>query len=595
MKSLPPKGLQEATRRIAECFGQGNYAQLEAVAAAATRNHPGHGFFWKALGVALLVQGKDAAQAPLEKAAALLPHDGEVFANLGNFYQQQKRWPESRDCFERALRLLPNNPVFHTNYGNLLLEMGDAVGALAAHERAVELHPGFAEAHHNRAFALGRLPWNLDRALDAYATALRIQPAFAPAWDGYLFALNYHPAVPADQMRAAAEQYGQMLRARGDAVRRHANSAEPARRLCIGFVSGDLREHVVGRALSAILPHVDRSAFRLVAYHNSRVEDSLSGQLKARFDEWHAVAALDDGALASLIERDRIDILVDLAGHTQNNRLPVFARKPAPLQISWLGYYATTGLREIDYFIGDPVVMPADEEAHFVEAVWRLPEAYYCMPRPARSEAAPLPARARGGVTFGCCNALVKLSEPVLRCWADILRALPTARLFLKTRELGTPAVCETLRAHFASLGIGADRLTLAGASARDEYLEELRAVDIALDPFPFPGGATTLDCLSLGIPVLSKRGDRFIGHQGETLLRGIGLDDWIADDDAAYVRLAVAAASDLDALERLRGELGGRLATAPIFDGERLAQQIGSAWREMWQIWCRRQTADSA
>jgi protein O-GlcNAc transferase len=594
MKSLPPKGLQEATRRIVECFGRGNYAQLEELAVVATRTYPDHGFFWKALGVAQLVQGKDAAQAPLEKAAVLLPNDGEVFANLGSFYQQQKRWPESRDCFERALRLLPNNPVFHTNYGNLLMDMGDAAGALAAHERAIGLHPGFAQAHHNRAFALGRLPWNLDRTLDAYATALRIQPAFVPAWDGYLFALNYLPDVPANQMRAAAEQYGQMLRSRGEPISRHANRAETGRRLSIGFVSGDLREHVVGRALSAILPHLDRTAFRLVAYYTGRVEDTLSGQLKADFDDWRPIAMLDDGAVVAQIQGDGIDILVDLAGHTRNNRLPVFARKPAPVQISWLGYYATTGLREIDYFVGDPIVMPPEEAAHFVEQVWRLPEAYYCMPRPAKHEPSPLPARARGYVTFGCCNTLVKLSEPVLRCWAEILTALPTARLLLKTRELGTPAVRDTLLAHFATLGIGAHRLSLAGASSRDEYLEQLGAVDIALDPFPFPGGATTLDCLARGIPVVSKRGDRFIGHQGETLLRGIGLEDWIAADDQEYVRVAIAAATDLDALERQRARIGARLSTAPIFDGERLARQIGCAWCEMWQIWCRRQTAES-
>ena len=589
MKVVPT--IQKLTERILSSFQQGNTVELESVARGAVSSYPQHGFFYKALGVALMVQQKTEAVDVLRRAAEILPNDGEVFSNLGVVLHNAKDLVAAKTAFQRSLEIAPTNPVFLTNYGKLLADMFDSEGALSAHNRAVALAPAFPEMHFGRAYSL-RQPWTLDESVQSLRKALELQPGFLQARSNLLFTLNYKYGTPPDEMRDAALDYAAALRRAFSPVIHLSRVSDfnPVRKLTVGLVSGDLGEHVVGRAVSAFLPGIDRESFRLIAYSNRPAEDDLGKCLHDQFDLWRRVNAMSDRQLAEQIAVDGVDILVDMAGHTAGNRLAAFVFRPSPLQISWLGYYATTGLDEIDYFVGDAVVMPPDEAGHLVEQPWRIPGPYYCGLLDVGRKLLPPPALTKGFVTFGCCNNLIKLSDPLLESWAAILRQMPSAHLFLKTRELADVAARTTLSRKLQALGVAEGQIEMEAGSPRDEYFDRLNRIDIALDPFPFPGGATTLDCLSLGIPVLTLRGDRFIGHQGETLLAGLGLDAWIADDRDDYVRRALARAADLPALADLRATLAQRVVDAPIFDGQRLGRDISLAWRGMWQERCRRE-----
>jgi predicted O-linked N-acetylglucosamine transferase (SPINDLY family) len=303
---------------------------------------------------------------------------------------------------------------------------------------------------------------------------------------------------------------------------------------------------------------------------------------------WKSLVGLSDDRAAHRVREDAIDILVDLSGHTAHNRLRLFARKPAPVQVTWLGYPATTGLQAMDYILCDRYVAPANESDHFVEKPWYLPNTYLCLTPPQDEIAVgALPALTKGRVTFGCFNNLTKMNDAVVALWAQVLHAVPGSRLFLKTNQLNDPSLQRATLSRFADRGIAADRLTLEGASSHADYLATYNRVDIALDPFPFTGGTTSVEGLWMGVPVITKRGDRFIAHQGESILHNVGLPDWIAADNEAYVAIAVARAADLSGLATLRAKLRSRLLASPLCDAPLFARNLEAAFRGMWQAYC--------
>jgi protein O-GlcNAc transferase len=280
-------------------------------------------------------------------------------------------------------------------------------------------------------------------------------------------------------------------------------------------------------------------------------------------------------------------VLLDLSGHTAKNRLPMFAWKPAPVQVSWLGYFASTGVAEMDYVIGDAHIAPARDECHFSESICRLPDSYLCFTPPnVAVEPGPLPALGNTQVTFGCFNKLTKMNNAVVALWARVLLAVPHSRLFLKTTQLKDAAICEVTRQEFAAHGIATDRLILEGSSPRAELLAAYQRVDIALDPFPYPGGTTSVEALWMGVPVLTKRGDRFLSHMGESILHNAGLADWIADDDDDYVAKAVAHTADLSRLAALRAGLRQQVLASPLFEAKQFARNFEAAMWGMWQNW---------
>jgi predicted O-linked N-acetylglucosamine transferase (SPINDLY family) len=336
--------------------------------------------------------------------------------------------------------------------------------------------------------------------------------------------------------------------------------------------------------LEEILSEFDRSRLELIAYPTQSKEDDLTARIKPYFSKWHSLVGLSDEEAAKRIHEDGVHILIDLAGHTAGNRLPVFAYKPAPVQATWLGYFATTGVKEIDYIIGDPYVTPESESDHFVEKIWALPQTYCCFSPPRGApEVTMLPALANGFVTFGCFNNLAKVNNKVIELWAQVLQAVPTSKLMLKTKALADETVRGRIMGQFQAQGIDPTRLILEGPAPRVELLGAYGKVDIALDPFPYPGGTTSAEALWMGVPVLTKRGDRFLSHVGETIAHNAGQSEWIAQDEAEYVQKAVAFTQDLASLAARRAQMRKTLLQSPLYDAKRFAQHFTEA---MWGMW---------
>jgi predicted O-linked N-acetylglucosamine transferase (SPINDLY family) len=352
--------------------------------------------------------------------------------------------------------------------------------------------------------------------------------------------------------------------------------------------------HPVGFFIEGVLHALtNRSSesLEIYAYSNLSKVDAITERIRALCHHWREVFALSDEEAVQLIKNDEIDILIDLSGHSGRTRLPVFAWKPAPVQVSWLGYFDTTGVEAIDYLIADPLTLPESEEIYFTETIWRLPDTRLCFTPPDTNVTIrSLPALAEKQFTFGCFNNLNKMGESVVELWARVLIAVPNSRLFLKARQLYQPLARESVIEQFGRHGIEPSRLILEGPESRANYLAAYNRVDIALDPFPYTGGTTTTEALWMGVPVLTLSGEHFLSRQGLGLLANAGLTEWVASDPDDYVSRAVSHASNLERLAGLRSQLREQVLASPIFDAARFAVHFDAALRNMWKKWCHEQ-----
>ena len=547
------------------------------------------------LGIALKALGRaDEALASFRAAIAVQPDFADGHINEGVMLYEAAQPAAAMACFRAALALRPDYFEALTNLGRTLLDLGLCGEAESCYRRALAQRPDEPRAHCDLGNAL-YLAGNPVAAVQAYRRALSLKPDFHEAHGNLLMIANGYLAEDgAIDLAAESRAYGERLARlvpRPPAEAAWRGRADPEKPLRVGLVSADFRAHPVSFFLESVLAALPREGIALYAYSNNVVEDEATARLKGRFDHWRTIAALDDDGAEAAVRGDGIDLLVDLSGHTSGHRLPLFARKPAPLQAAWLGYFASTGLAAMDYVLGDRRVLPEGEEGHFVERPWRLPDSYLCFtPPPFDLAPGPLPALERGSITFGSFNNLAKVNDRVVALWARLLQALPAARLVLKTPQLNDATLRAGLRARFAGHGIAAERLILLERSPRAELLAAYRSVDIALDPFPYPGGTTSLEALWMGVPVLTLRGRRFVGHVGESILHTAGLADWVAQDEDDYLRRAAAFAADLPALAALRAQLRPQLLASPLCDAPRFARHLAEAWRGMWREWCARQ-----
>jgi predicted O-linked N-acetylglucosamine transferase (SPINDLY family) len=586
---------------------------------------PGYAFPHSNLGKLLERQKRyREAEASFKTAIRLQPDLAPAYANLCGILNAQKQYGAAEAAGRKAIELAADTPLAWSNLSSSLIGRKRFAEAETACRKAIELEHNTPEAWGNLGQALAEL-FRLDEAETAYTTALTLDSGMASLHSGLakvflekgavtqaaselgkaltkdandpdilshqLFCLNYLPDSSPAEMMAVARQYGAAIRTNIAPFDTWQCPAEPLRKLRIGMVSGDLRRHPVGFLLRGPLREFSRADFEIFAYNNFPLEDDLSDELRQQCTAWLNASEKSDAELARQIHDDRIDILLDLSGHTDYSRLAVFARKPAPIQATWLGYFATTGVREIDWKIGDPWLAPDDEAAHFTEKLWRLPDSCFCFAPPEGAPAvSALPSERNGYVTYGCFNNLAKVNDAVIETCSRILHADPASRLLLKARQLGSDELRASLMARFAAHGIGPERLLLEGAGSYAEYLATYGRVDIALDPFPFTGGATTAESLWMGVPVITLKGDRFIAHQGESLLHAAGLGEMIAADRNTYVQLALRTAAEYRALAEMRAGLRARLADSALFDATRYTRNLETAWRGMWAEWCGRQ-----
>jgi protein O-GlcNAc transferase len=525
----------------------------------------------------------DKALAYLRRAIAL---DGSLFSlhiNIGLIYERLERLDEAVRSARRAIALEPRAALAHNNLGNALSGQGNIDEAILSYRTAIEIDPALDIAYRNLGGALAATG-QLEDALSCYRQALEIRPDFFKAHSSLLMTLTYGAIGSRDDYARAHQAWRQALAAtQPPASPAIAADRRPDRRLRIGLVSPNLHAHPVAYFIEGPWREFDRDEIELFAYADIQAPDAVTARLQKSAVTWRDIAGLGDGDVAQHIRSDGIDILVDLAGHTARNRLAVFATKPAPIQASYLGYSATTGLPEIDYLITDEVAHPADGTDWTAEALWRLPRCMLCYKPPAEARLVPRPAD--GPIVFGSFNALAKLGTATIALWSGVLRALPDSQLLLKSHGLGAADQQQRLRALFAAHGIARERIHfMARTASLTQHFEAYGRIDIALDPTPYSGTTTTADALWMGVPVLTLAGTRMVERMSATMLTALGLSDWIADSEQDYIARAAKFAADRSSLAALRQGQRQRMADSPLCDSAGMARALEQAFRIMWQ-----------
>ncbi|MBI3451542.1 MAG: tetratricopeptide repeat protein, partial [Rhodospirillales bacterium] len=607
----------EALMSLGSGFARlGRLAEAEAQFRHAIRLQPSNAEAYANLGNVLLEQDRwteavDSCRQAIKlgtRAPDIHFHLARALARSGQSAEAEAAFYGTEDAFRRAIANQPGNPEFHYHLGNILLQLDRLDDAVAVFRNAIELKPDHGGAHNNLGKALWQLGYleeaaascarsvelapthpeplcglglilteqgRIAEAVKAFDRALELRPDYRFAASNMLLSAQYRPGISAASLARMHwkwdAQYAAPLKS---AWRPFANGRDPDRRLCVGFLSADLGTHPVGFFLTACLEVLDRQQIEIVCYSlHRREDDDLATRLRAAADIWVDAEFFDDEALAGRIRDDHIDILIDLAGHTGENRLLVFARKPAPIQMTWAGYVGTTGLEAIDYLIADRFHVPEGEDIDYREKILRLPDGYVCYAPPAYAPpVGPLPARRNSYATFGCFNNLAKIGDDVITLWTQLLDAVPNARLLLKTRAFNDAPTAERIRDLFRGRNADIRRIDIEGSSPHAELLGRYNDVDLALDPFPYSGGLTTCEALWMGVPVVTMPGLIFASRHSYSHLSNVGLTETIAKDPRDYLRLATALAGDLDRLAALRAGLREKMARSPLCDGSRFA-----------------------
>jgi FkbM family methyltransferase len=548
------------------------------------------------LGIALKAQGKlDEAVAAQRRAIGIKPDSAEVHSNLGDALKELGKLDEAVAACRRAISIKPDSAEARCGLGNGLNELGKLEEAVAAYRQAIRIKPDYAEAHYNLGNALSD-QGKLDQAVAAYRQAIGIKPDYAVAHSNLLFCLNRDDKITPDRLFAAHREWDERYGWQAPRPSAYANDREAGRRLRIGYVSPDFRLHSVAFFLEPLLKAHDRQAVEVFCYAEITRPDTATANLRGLADHWLVTVGLSDDEFAQRIRADGIDILVDCAGHSGRNRLPVFARKPAPVQVTWLGYPNTTGLKAIDYRLVDAVTDPVGEaDALASETLVRLESGFLCYGglKGAPEPVAP-PCLKTGTMTFGSFNNPTKVSAATFNAWATLLGRLPQGRLLLKGKQFTDSATRALFLARLGERGVVAERVELlAWVPDSAAHLAVYDRVDIALDPFPYNGTTTTCESLWMGVPVVTLRGDRHAGRVGASLLGQVGLTDLIANSVEEYVEIAFALAGNPRRLGELRRSLRSRLAASPLCDGRAFAHKIEATFRHLWRLWCEAPTSD--
>ena len=508
-------------------------------------------------GMAQLAERAGDAEAALHYHSLLAkahPGDSRALFALGNFFARQYEFDRARSCFRRVVLLDPTAAGAWNNLGNVEKYLGNLREGIACYDRAVACDPENAALHSNA-----------------------------------LIALYYDTSTSHDEMFARhtawADRHAARFHPRG---RTWPKAGDPERTLRLGYVSEGFDSRVLGHFLRNVFPHHDRQQVITCGYSGTRRPDDMTTELRQSFDHWREIATLDDDAVALLIERDGIDVLVDLDGHTPDARLLVFARKPAPIAITWLGYWNTTGMTTVDYILTDPWTTPEGSPQRFTEELLRLPDSRFLYaPVPYAPEVAPLPGAGRDAFTFGSFNRYDKLGPELVACWAEILRRVPESRLVIKNSAIAIPHARDELSRGFASRGIAPERIELRTRSPHAAMLAEYGDIDLGLDTFPYNGGLTTCEALWMGVPMVAIEEARMISRQTSSMLRLVGLEDFIATTRDEYVALAVQWSQEREKLAAVRASLRERMRASPLCDGVRFTHNLETALRAVWRRYC--------
>jgi protein O-GlcNAc transferase len=525
------------------------------------------------------------ALASAAQAVRLQPDNAACVNNLGTLLHDAGRWSEAVACLRRAVELAPDSADVRTNLGNALADADQLDAAVEAYQTALRLTPDFGPALNNLGNTF-KTQARLEEAMGCFRRALATDPTHHYAHSNMVYTALYDPRGDYQALRQEHQRWEAMHAAAFTrSIAAHENDRDPERRLRVGFVSPNYREHPVGRLVLPLLEHLDRTQVEVFCYSDVTRTDALTDRCRRAADQWREAVPLNDEQLARLVRQDRIDILVDLVLHMSDNRLLTFARKPAPVQVTWAGYPGTTGLSTVDYRLTDPWLDPPGlNDDFYTERSIRLPHSFWCFdPLDGAPEVNAPPSRA-GAVTFGCLNNFCKVNDAVLGLWARVLAQVPGSRLLVLARE-GSHRT-RTWQV-LAQLGIAPERVGFVSPAPRMEYLAYHHALDLILDTFPYTGHSTTLDALWMGVPVVSLCGRPAVSRGGLSLLANVGLRELVAESPEAYVATAVELARDPARLAHLRAGLRERMRASPLMDAAGFARAVTSALRRMWAKWC--------
>ncbi len=566
---------------------------------ALTQN-PNNAETWFALAQLYHQRGQfEQADTCYQKALALRPGLVEALNNRGSLLRQLGRPQESLECLHRAQQLRPDSAPIANNLGNLCKELGQLDQAIAFYQQALALRAAqddtaaTADAHHNLANAL-KDAGQISEAISSFDRALQINPAHVCAHSGKLYAMHFDPRFSAIDLLHAHQQWNKQH------AEPLATSCPPAgidrtldRVLRIGYVSDDLCHHPVGRFLLPLLKNHDRQKFEIFCYTGVRRPDATTDELKNHTDAWRSTVGLTDAQLAQTIRNDRIDILLDLTMHMAGSRLLAFARKPAPVQVTYLAYSSTTGMggAAMDWRLSDPYLDPPGSETPYTEKTYRLPHTYWCYQSPNVQRNSRKP-NDTASITFGCLNAFAKLSTIALQTWAAILQQVPHSNLLLHAPE---GAHRQRIQKIFESQNIASDRVRFVGFLPFPKYLNMYARIDIALDPFPYAGGTTSCDALWMGTPLITLASPTAVGRGGVSLLTNLQLTDLITRSKEQYIQIATALATDDHRREKLIQELPERMKNSLLMNAPAFARDIEAAYRQIWKMHCQSPSAHTS
>ena len=575
---------QQDMQKLETLYNSRKYHDLELETKKLIKEYSNIATLYNILGIALQKKGDfQEAIKKFKKAITLDPKLIFAYNNLGNVYKDLDKYDDSIKYYEKAIKIKPDYAEAHYNQGCLYRDNKKYLEAIKKYELAIKINSDYPEAYNNLGYVLRNIG-KLDEAIINYKKAIKLKPNFFEAYSNIFFTLFYFQKNDPQYYLSYANKFRSNIKILNKNLLVEYKFDKKPNKLKIGFISGDFKNSPVGFFLLGTLEKLKNKDLELFGYSNSLEKDQWTFKLKSHFDNWKEITNKNDIELINQIRNDRIHILIDLSGHSAKNRLPIFINKPAPIQVTWAGYAASTGIPEIDYLIGDSFVTPKEEKNHFSEKIFLLPNIWVCFTPPDFDiKINNLPAIQNKYITFGCFNNLSKINDTVISTWCKILKNTPNSKIFLRTKELSDLYLKKLIIEKFKANNINESSIILEGGCSRHELLKSYNKIDIALDPFPYSGGVTSFESIWMGVPVLTIKGSRFVSHTSESINNNSGMSDWVAKNSDDYLLKAIKFTSDLKKLSNIRENLRDKVLNSPSFNSLLFAKQLNEA---LWKMW---------
>ncbi|MBF0587637.1 MAG: tetratricopeptide repeat protein [Magnetococcales bacterium] len=539
----------------------------------------------------LLLHFEADEQAELLLARFLVRHPGDeaaILNNFGNIFRVKKRFDKAKSYYERALALLPDNYEILLNLGILYDQSDDPVTAINHFRRCLQLQPdstnaclGLTAAYH----ALSRF----DEAITTFRAFLARCPDEQSVHSNLIVTLDHTPFIGDAEIQAERRRWAQHF-CPPVPTPPHANDPDPERKLRIGYLSCYFINHSAANAFAAPILHHNSDHFEITIYRTNTPDNSdfVTERFQSCAHQWREVEDLSEDELETLIRQDRIDILVDLVGHAGHNRLTLFSRRPAPINVTAWGYDHGTGLEAMDYLFADSIVMPQKQRRHFAETIYDLPCGIHLMSFQPMPEVGPLPALKNGYLTLGVLARFDKISQPMIPLWSQVLKEIPHSHLILKLSRRNMEHYRPLVLGLFEREGVDTERIRVAGWTEQKEHFKLMSEIDFQLDTYPAGAAVTGLESLRMGLPLVSLYSDNHASRYTASFMHNLGIHGWVAESEKEYLQIAVKQAADLPALAALRASLRARFDASPLGDHLGYARAVENGYRDMWQRWCR-------